>query len=168
MSVKHFNFNNKKLSQRKNVLCGVQKKRIRKVRPWRFLGSEKFIGYLRVGLRKNWFKSCCCLFRVSHVPSVQFGVGELRAPVSSALWHFPTKFVQNLEPQNSMKWLLKKSLNLFNLEVRGHHKSRKSDLILNYCMSKKSWPNFQSSFLYKMGHDFLDIQNLLHVLLVQF
>ena len=88
---------------------GGEKKRIRKVRPWRFLGSEKFIGYLRVGLRKNWFKSCCCLFRVSHVPSVQFGVGEPRAPVSSALWHFPTKFVQNLEPTYSMKCLLKMS-----------------------------------------------------------
>ena len=88
---------NKIIDARQPWDVGGEKKRIRKVRPWRFLGSEKFIGYLRVGLRKNWFKSCCCLFRVSHVPSVQFGVGELRAPVSSALWHFPTKFVQNLE-----------------------------------------------------------------------
>ena len=100
-------YKNKIIDARQPWDVGGEKKRIRRVRPWRFLGSEKFIGYLRVGLRKNWFKSCCCLFRVSHVPSVQFGVGELRAPVSSALWHFPTKFVQNLEPKKSMKWLLK-------------------------------------------------------------
>ena len=34
-----------------------------------------------------------------------------------------------------------------------------------YCLSKKSWPILYSKLLYKLGQDFLDIQNLKWILL---